>query len=93
MPRAKAYSSMLFTGAKPVEPATKIIGLSESSRRKNEPRGPSKRTRSPGRMRSNTCAGEAPALDAPDVQFDVLRDARRGGEGEAALGAVLEQRC
>ena len=47
MPMWKACSTMLFTGAKPVAPATKMIGLSESSRRKNEPSGPSKRTVSP----------------------------------------------
>ena len=34
---------MLLTGAKPVPLATNIIGLSESSRRKNVPSGPSKR--------------------------------------------------
>ncbi len=30
-------------GANPVPPATKMIGLSDSSRRKNVPSGPSKR--------------------------------------------------
>ena len=34
---------MLLIGAKPVPLATKMIGLSLSSRRKNVPSGPSKR--------------------------------------------------
>ena len=49
-----ACSTMLFTGANPVAPATKMIGFVPSSRRKKEPTGPSKRTRSPTRIASNT---------------------------------------
>ena len=51
---------MLLTGAKPVAPATKMIGFFESSRRKNEPSGPSMRSVSPTFMRSNTCVVKRP---------------------------------
>ena len=60
IPVANACSSMLFTGAKPVEPATKTIGLPPSSRRWNEPSGPSKRRRSPTFIASNTCGVKRP---------------------------------
>jgi hypothetical protein len=43
-PRWKASSTMLLTGAKPVAPATKTIGRSDSRRLKS-PIGPSKRIR------------------------------------------------
>ena len=59
-PAWKACSTMLFTGANPVAPATKMTGLSPSSRRKNEPTGPSKRTRSPTFMAVKTCVVNFP---------------------------------
>jgi len=45
-PRCRALSHIALIGAKPVPLATMTIGLSDSSRRKNVPSGPSKRSRS-----------------------------------------------
>ena len=53
-PMWKACRRMLLIGAKPVPLATKMIGLSLSSRRKKVPSGPSKRRMSFSFIRLNT---------------------------------------
>ena len=66
MPRLKAYSSMLFTGAKPVEPATKMIGFVESSGSFGE-KAAADVLRKAGRLRD----------DDPDDLVDDPEDERR----------------
>ena len=68
-----ACSMMLLIGANPVPLATKIIGLSESSRMKNVPRGPSKRRMSFSFILLNTIVGERAVGHVAHVQFDDIR--------------------
>jgi hypothetical protein len=61
---------MLFTGAKPVAPATKTIGRLDSRSTKS-PSGPSKRIVAHLHLLEDV-GGEAPARHQADLQFDVL---------------------
>ena len=90
-PTWKACSTMLFTGANPVAPATKMIGFVLSSRRKNEPSGPSNRTTSPTFIAVKTCVVYLPPGIRRMCSSIELAHVRRGREREAALVAVGQQ--
>ena len=70
-----ACSMIALIGAKPVPEASSTIGLSESSRRKKLPNGPSKRRMSFSFIVAEHVVGELAAGQVADVQLDAARRA------------------
>ena len=82
---------MLLTGAKPVPLATNMIGLSESSRRKNVPSGPSKRRISLSFMLGEYMLGERAAAIVAHMQLQQFVVMGRVGQRKAPALAIFHE--